>query len=97
MTCFLRVAACCPSPRETVRPGGITNINRNGAGCSSTDEIKAACLPYTDGDLAIEANIFVPSNVAETTRITGDLEISGAITEFPDFATLAVVEGDFDH
>ena len=38
----------------------------------------------------------VPGNVTDITRIQGDLTISGTISSFPDFATLAVVEGNLN-
>ena len=82
------LSSCCGLLRlvdDTVMPGGdITNAG-NAKGCASTDEIKATCAPYTDGNLAIDDNIFVPNNVAEVTRITGDLTISGKGYCYPQF------------
>ena len=47
-----------------------------------------------DTDITITSPATVPGNAAEVVRITGNLTISGTITEFPNFATLEVVQGN---
>ena len=49
---------------------------------------------YTNGNLIINTFNKEPSNVAAITRIDGTLNIGGALTSFPNFAALEVVEGD---
>ena len=94
------LASCCSLlgiADNSITIGGTTTISGNAAGCADVAAIKMNCLPsYTNGNLAINANNGVPNNVAAITRITGDLSISGTITNFPDFATLKVVEGDLE-
>ena len=46
------------------------------------------------GDLSINADVEIPSNVDAIIIITGNLAISGTITAFPDFAALRVIEGN---
>ena len=53
-----------------------------------------AQTPYSGGNLSISADGEKPSNVDAITTIDGNLTIGGAITTFPDFAALKVVEGN---
>ena len=46
------------------------------------------------GDLAITSDGTLPGNETTLMRITGNLNISGTITSFPDFAALEVVGGN---
>ena len=61
---------------------------------ASTASLQAQ-TDYTGGDLTIDSDANVPSNVTEITRIDGALSISGTITSFPNFAALTVVTGFF--
>ena len=56
--------------------------------------LQAQSPPYVDGNLLIESDDDVPSNVTTLTRIQGNLIIGGDITSFPDFSNLEVVEGN---
>ena len=93
-----QLSECCALLRaieEVVTSGATTTISGNNTGCDSQRAVEVACTPIIIGtDLAITADGEVPDNVTEITRITGNLEISGTITEFPDFAILKVVEGN---
>ena len=53
-----------------------------------------AQTPYSGGNLSISADGEKPSNVDAITTIDGNLTIGGAITTFPDFAALKVIEGN---
>ena len=78
----------------TIVPGGAINIVGNAGGCNTLPEIRSSSCAYTSGDLLISADGHVPRNVTSITRITGDLNIDGTITTFPNFAALEVVEGE---
>ena len=56
--------------------------------------LQAQSPPYVDGDLLIESDDDVPSNVSTLTRIQGNLIIGGNITSFPEFSNLEVGEGN---
>ena len=61
---------------------------------ASTAYLQAQRSPYVSGDLTIATDTDVPSNETTLATITGNLSISGTITEFPDFAALETVEGN---
>ena len=79
---------------DSVPPGGSTAISGNAVGCENVATIRTACAPTVIDGVTITADGQVPDNVTAVTRITGDLSISGTITTFPNFAALAVVQGN---
>ena len=86
-------SSCCDLLRlvdGTVAVVGDSDISSNSAGCNSEADITNACLPVLT--IAVDADI--PGDVTTLTRIRGDLTIGGTIATFPDFAALAVVEGN---
>ena len=87
------LSSCCafsPIANDDLTIGGTTTISRNKAGCSSKTEITNDC----PRDITIAENSDVPGDVATLVRLKGDLTIGGAITTFPNFAALEVVEGE---
>ena len=61
---------------------------------ASTASLQAQRTPYGGGDLTININADVPSDVSTIAVVTGTLTLSGTITSFPDFAALEGVSGD---
>ena len=89
------LSSCCsflPFVDGTVDPGGSISISGNAEGCRSAREIETSCT--VSAGLTIQTDEDVPENVAILKRITGTLTIGGTITEFPNFASLEVVEED---
>ena len=87
------LSSCCgllSIAKDDVTPGGSLTISGNAAGCNDKAQITSSC----SASLTISQDSDVPGNVATLVRITGDLTIGGAITTFPDFAALRVVEGN---
>ena len=66
-----------------------SEIARNAAGCNGTGDITSTC----SAALTIDEPADVTVALATLVRITGDLSITGALTSFPNFAALEVVEG----
>ena len=95
-----QLASCCDLLRvfdDVVRSGVTSLISGNAAGCEGETETRTACAPppvILDKTVTITADGEVPDNATEVTRITGNLEISGTITSFPNFAVLEVVQGN---
>ena len=87
------LAFCCgflSVAEGTLVPIGTPTIAGNASGCNSVDEISNAC----QASFTIQGDSQIPANVETLTRIRGDLTIDGAITSFPNFAALEVVEGN---
>ena len=89
-----QLASCCaflPIAKDDLVPKNI-EITGNKTGCDSKGEIRTACIR----NITITQNSDFPSDVATLTRLDGNLTIGGAITSFPNFAALEVIEGNLD-
>ena len=85
--------SCCdlfPLFDGSATVSGSTRLSSNATGCNTIIEIANAC----QGPFTINSDVDIPGNVADLTRIVGDLTIGGTITTFPNFAALTAVEGN---